>query len=613
MSRILRFLKKDYAGIILGAVLFLPAVIFDITALGTLSLVFYILALVGSGYSVFISAARAVLRKDFFGEKILMSLASVGAMIIGEHAEAVAVMLFFLVGEFFEHRAVRRSRASIKSLMQIRPDTARILEDSEEIEVDAEDVEVGQTLIIRPGERIPVDCRVLDGEAEVDTSAITGEAIPVGVYPGCELQSGGVVSGGALRCIALSTADSSCAGRILELVENASDNKSREEALITRFSRYYTPSVIAFSLLFAIFAPVFRLLTPSESIYRALSFLVVSCPCALVISVPMAFFGGIGGAASRGVLFKGGNVFSAVARTKNLVLDKTGTITVGRFSVCGVYPTAVTKDRLLALAASCEQYSNHPIARSVVEAADTLLPAEDFREIVGKGVVATVEGRRIAVGNGRLMSDENIDVKDGKGIIHVAEDGVYLGYIALTDSVKEGAGESIAQMRTLGVERVSILSGDRKEAVEAAAGEIGADLALGELMPEGKYTALEAIMKDGGVTMYVGDGINDAPCLARADVGVAMGMLGQDSAIEAADLVIMSDNLSALHTSIRISRDTLRIAKENIVFSISVKLAVIALVAFNFAGMWLAVFADVGVAVIAILNAMRVLSIAKRR
>ncbi len=592
-----------------GLVLFVTALILDFLGAQVAAVVLYILALLAAGVTVFRDAIVGVMRLDFLDEKFLMTIASVGAMIIGEYSEGVAVMLFFLVGEYFEHRATQSARNSIKSLMDICPDTARVIIDGAECEADCEDVEIGSIIIIRPGERVPIDAVITDGSCELDTSALTGESVPRSVTVGDEIDSGTVILGGTVKAKTLRIAEDSRASRVLSLVEDASDRKSREESFITAFSRYYTPCVIALALLMATVPPLFSLIDFGEAVYRALSFLVVSCPCALVISVPMAFFGGIGKAASRGVLYKGGNIFAPAARTKTVIFDKTGTLTTGEFSVVELKPVGITEGELLLLAASAEYNSNHPIARGIAKSVKKHIVAESMTELVGRGVVAVIDGKRVAVGNAALMKEQGVtlNLPLGVGIIYVATDGEYRGYIRVEDTVKPEARAALDELRRLGVKRTYILSGDREESVRPVAEALGIDKVYAGLLPEDKYRILEEIIGEGGV-MYVGDGINDAPCLARADVGVAMGERGQDSAIEAADIVIMSDNLERLPEAMKIARKTIRISKQNIVFAIGIKLLALALVATSLAGMWLAVFADVGVAVLAILNSMRTLA-----
>lgn len=604
-------IKSDISRIILSLVFFIVAIILEQNNISHIALAMYIVALALSGAMVFLDAVRGIIRRDLLDEKFLMSIASIGAMIVGEWREGVAVMLFFLVGETFEHYAVRRSRASIRSLMDICPDEARIIVDGEEEMVDAEDVEVGSTIVIRPGERVPVDSVVISGSADVDTSSMTGESIPISVTVGSELSSGYIVTNGLLYARTIRPSDESAAARILSLVENANENKSKEESFITKFSHYYTPTVVIVALLVAFIPPILHIKSLEDSIYTALTFLVISCPCALVISVPMAFFGGIGGAASRGILFKGGNVFSKIARAESVAFDKTGTITNGQFEVYEVTPIDIGKDKLLSLAASAEQASNHPIADCLKTASSNILPIISVKELAGAGVVANLESCECAVGNSSLMRQLSVDTQgydtERSGAVYVAVDGVLNGIIIISDRIKPEAGEAIKKIRKLGVKRTFILSGDREENVKRVANEVGVDEACFALTPEQKYEKLESIISTSSSTVYVGDGINDSPSLARADVGVAMGGIGQDSAIEAADMVIMTDSLAKLPEAMLIARKTINISWQNIIFALGVKLAILVIGLFGYANMWLAVFADVGVAVLAILNSMRAL------
>ncbi len=611
-----KLLRNEPLRIAAGLALFIPGTILHFLGIDILSLVLLSGALAVSGIGVFLDAVHGIRRLDFLDEKFLMCIASIGAFVIGEYVEGVAVMLFFLVGEYFEHRAVGRSRRAIKELLDICPDTATVLLDGEESTWDAEDVPVGTLILIRAGERVPLDSVVEEGAAELDTSALTGEHLPRHIECGSLLESGCVVLGGAVVCRTVHTLEQSSATRILELVESAEERKSREESFITRFSKYYTPAVIALAVLMAAVPPIFGLLELRDSVYRALSFLVVSCPCALVISVPMAFFGGIGGAASRGILYKGGNTFSAISRIENAVFDKTGTLTRGELSVTALHPVGVTASELLYLAASAEFGSTHPIAEAIKRAAGKRERAKNTEEIGGAGVIATVGESKVAVGTEKLLASLGVTLPDDveRGAVLVARDGVYIGSITLFDTVKEEAADAISELRSLGVRRTYILSGDNETAVRTVAEELGIDEYHAELTPSGKFELLERIIDSGeGRTLFVGDGINDAPSLARADVGIAMGGVGSDSAIEAADAVIVSDNLLRLPDTVRGARRTLRIAKENIFFAISVKLSVLLLVSLGYGGMWLAVFADVGVAVLAILNAMRALNLPNRK
>ncbi len=612
MKRLFLFLKSDIGRIVTAAIFFISALIIEQTLSPYSSLVLYTAALLVSGCTVFIDAVRGIMRRDLLDEKFLMSIASIGAMIVGEWREGVAVMLFFLVGETFEHHAVRRSRASIRALMDICPDEACLLTDEGEERVDAEDVEIGSTIIIRPGERVPIDSVVILGSADVDTSSMTGEPLPVSVSVGSELSSGFIVTNGLLHARTTKAAGDSAAARILSLVENANESKSKEESFITKFSRYYTPVVVIIALLVAIIPPIFNLRSFTESVYTALTFLVISCPCALVISVPMAFFGGIGGAASRGILFKGGNVFSAAAKCDSIALDKTGTLTNGKFTVREVISFGITREQLLSLAASCEYGSNHPIARCIKVSSKNITPPISVSEQAGYGVVAELaEGYSCAVGNIKLMESLSVDLSmlstTIDGALYVAIDGRLAGVIIISDSIKPEAADAISALHRLGVRRTAVLSGDREENVSRVADSIGIREAHASLTPEEKYTRLEKLIADSRSTMYVGDGINDSPSLARADVGVAMGSVGQDSAIEAADIVIMTDNLLKLPEAILIARKTINISWQNIFFALGAKGLILILGLLGFANMWLAVFADVGVAVLAILNSMRAL------
>ena len=602
-----RILKSDVFKIVAGLVLFIPGAVLLHLGYSAVSFALLISALLISGLSVFVSAVKGIMRRDFLDEKFLMSVASVGAFIIGEPSEGVAVMLFFLIGEYFERKAVRRSRRSIKELLDICPDTARVIVDTEEIEEDAEDVEIGSVILVRPGERMPIDSRIISGSSRLDTSSLTGESMPRYATVGDEVDSGVIVLDGALTCVTVKDHASSRASVVLELVENARERKSREENFITKFSRIYTPTVIALATVMAFIPWIFRLIPWQDSVYRALSFLVVSCPCALVISVPLSFFGGIGAAASRGILYKGGNTFSPVSRAEAFVFDKTGTLTTGEFSIAKIH-SAIDEGELLSLLAAAEHNSNHPIARCLKSTVANYRATDGVRDIPGKGIIASVGGHTVAVGNLALMADVGASPSLDGYSVYAARDGEYIGAVLVKDTVKAEAKDAISSLRKLGVKRTYILSGDRESEVESVGKELGIDIVHHSLMPEDKYRILEQIIFEskGGV-VYVGDGINDAPCLTRADVGIAMGGKGTDSAIESSDAVIISDNLTKLPETIRIARKTLNISKQNIVFAIGVKVLAMILVATGVVGMWMAVFADVGVAVLAILNSMRTL------
>ena len=602
-----KLFKNELFRIIAGLSFFIPGAILSHLGFTYLSLGFLITALLISGLYVFIGAVKGIIRRDFLDEKFLMSIASIGAFIIGEATEGVAVMLFFLVGEYFEHKAVRKSRNSIKELLDICPDTARVIVDGVESEEDAEDVEIGSTILVRPGERMPIDSRIISGACRLDTSSLTGESMPRDAVVGDEVDSGVIVLDGAITCVTLRSHANSRASVVLELVENARERKSKEENFITKFSRVYTPTVTVLSVLMALIPWIFGLLSWQNSFYRALSFLVVSCPCALVISVPMAFFGGIGAAASRGILYKGGNTFSPVAHVERVVFDKTGTLTTGEFSVAKIH-SVIDESELLSLIVSAEHNSNHPIARCLKSLSPDATVADSIRDVPGKGIIATIGNDEIAVGNLVLMNDVGAEVTDQGYSVYAARNGEYIGAVLVRDTIKSEAKDAIKSLRRLGVKKTYILSGDRDSEVTAVGNELGIDTVCHSLMPEDKYRILEEIISEskGGV-VYVGDGINDAPCLTRADVGIAMGGKGTDSAIDSADAVIISDNLTKLAETVRIARKTLNISKQNIVFAIGIKVLAMILVATGLVGMWMAVFADVGVAVLAILNSMRTL------
>ena len=611
--KISRLIENDKFKIIFGSVFFVGALILDAVELALAAFVLYAAALLSSGLSVYIDAVRGVVRRDFLDEKFLMSVASIGAVIVGEMSEAVAVMLFFAVGEAFEHKAVSSSRKKIRALMDICPDTATVVRLGEEIEIDAEDVKAGEIIVVKSGERVPVDAVVTDGSADIDTSALTGESLPRSVAKGDKIESGCVVIGGILRCEVLRPASESSAMRILEMVENADERKAKEESFITAFARVYTPIVVSLALLLAIVPSLFGITEWSDSVYRALIFLVVSCPCALVISVPLAFFGGIGAMASRGILFKGGSFFSPISRAKTAVFDKTGTLTTGKFEVVGVRANTVDEEELYALASSVEYASHHPIAEAIGRRAKRRYSADNIREIAGMGALGDVNGDKIAVGNKRLMESISVSVPSeaetsSEALVFVAKENKFIGAIAISDEIKPEAERAVAELSACGISRTVMLTGDKRERAEKIAKKLALGDVKAELLPENKLSELEKIIAQGdGKTLYVGDGINDAPSITLADVGIAMGGIGSDSAIECADVVITSDNLEKIPEAIRGARKTLRIARGNIALALGIKVCVLALSAIGIANMWLAVFADVGVAVLAILNSMRVM------
>ena len=566
-------------------------------------------------YDVIGKAVRNLRTGAVFDENLLMTIATVAAFAIEAYDEAIAVMLFYQIGELFQKIAVGRSRGAIKALLEIVPQVANLETDDGVTEVDPDDVAVGQVIRIKPGERVPLDGVVLEGSSSLNTAALTGESLPRPVDAGEQIVSGCINGEGTLRVRVTKAFEDSTVSKILELVENASSKKAKVEAFITRFAKIYTPVVTGAALLLFLI-PVLCGGNWSEWLRRACIFLVISCPCALVISVPLGFFGGIGACSRRGVLVKGSNDLEAAARLSSLVFDKTGTLTEGTFAVTAVRALTGREDDVLRLAAAAEAGSTHPIAQSIIAAygktPDTHA-LRDLREIPGHGVAADCDGEQLLVGNGRLLAQYGIDAPahdDAATAVYVALGGVALGVISIADRVKPGAKEALAALREAGVRRLTMLTGDRKAVGEAVAQSLSLDAVYTELLPDRKVTQLEALLAekpDGAALGYVGDGINDAPVLARADVGIAMGSMGSDAAIEAADIVIMDDDLTKLDATIRIARKTTRIVKENIVFALAVKALVMALGAFGIANMWLAVFADVGVSVLAILNSMRML------
>ena len=568
------------------------------------------------GFEIISDAIVKLLHGEFFDEYFLMTVASIGALCIGEYPEAVAVMLFFRIGECFEDYAVGRSRRSIAELMDIRPDYACVEVGGVLQKFDPNTIPVGTIITVTPGERIPLDGLIMDGESSVDTSALTGESMPRTVKKGQQVVSGCVNLSGVLRIRVSSTYKESTVSKMLELVEHSANSKSRREALVTRFAKVYTPVVVVLAVLLAVI--------PSlvdgnwlEWIRRALIFLVISCPCALVISVPLSFFGGIGCASKHGILIKGSTYLEALADTSTVVMDKTGTVTEGSFSVTGVEPIGISGADLITLAAAAECYSNHPIALSLRKACKSLPDSSlvtNVRELAGRGIEANVCGRRVLVGNAALMVSNGITPKtptEHATIVHVAADGIYGGYIVIDDRIKDGAKQAVSDLYRLGVESTVMLTGDGKRTAQAVATALGVNNVYSELLPSDKVIAVEELLrqKHTGTLLFVGDGINDAPVLARSDVGIAMGALGSDAAVEAADVVLMDDDVRKLPLAIEISQHTVGIAKQNIAFSLTVKFVIMLLGALGIAGMWLAVFADVGVLILAVLNATRTLRI----
>ena len=601
-----------------SAVLFAVALLLPTE--GWLRLFTFLIPYAVIAWDVLWRAVRNIAHGQVFDENFLMSLATVGALATGEYPEAVFVMLFYQVGELFQSYAVDQSRKSITSLMDIRPDYANIEVDGQLRQVDPEDVAVGDTIVIKAGERIPLDGVVLEGTSNVDTAALTGESLPREAQPGDDVISGCVNLSGLLRVRVTKAFEESTVAKILDLVENSSSKKAKAENFITKFARYYTPAVVLAAVALALLPPLFTSIQWVDSIQRALNFLVVSCPCALVISVPLSFFGGIGGASKNGILVKGGNYLEVLAKTELVVFDKTGTLTRGVFNVTAIHPDHCGEAQLLELAALAERYSDHPISRSLKEAYGKELDASrvsNVEELSGRGVRATVDGRQICAGNDKLMEDIGVSWHPCHRVgttVHVASDGVYLGHIVISDEVKPDAKEAITALKACGVRRTVMLTGDAKAVGESVAQELGLDEVHTQLLPADKVTRVEALLGEvspKGALAFVGDGINNAPVLSRADIGIAMGGLGSDAAIEAADIVLMDDKPSKLADAIRIARRTLAIVRQNIVFALAVKFLVLALSAAGAANMWEAVFADVGVSVIAILNAMRALKTVK--
>ena len=570
------------------------------------------------GWDVLWRAIRNIKNGQVFDENFLMSVATVGAFGCGEYPEAVAVMLFYQVGELFQSVAVDRSRKSISALMDIRPDYANIEQNGELVQVDPEEVSVGDVIVVKAGERVPLDGTVLEGTSSLDTAALTGESLPRDVQAGDEVVSGCVNLTGVLHVKVNKPFGESTVAKILDLVENSSSKKAKAENFITKFARYYTPAVVFAALALAALPPLLGMGPWLMWVQRALNFLVVSCPCALVISIPLSFFGGIGGASKQGILVKGGNYLEALAQAGIVVFDKTGTLTKGTFEVTAVHPQQVGEGELLELAALAERFSDHPISRSIQAACQSAPDPNrvtDAKEIAGHGVRAVVDGKTVLAGNQKLMDQFHVPFEDTchhvGTIIHVAVDGVYMGHIVISDQVKEGAKETLRDLKAAGMRKTVMLTGDSQAVGQAVARQLGLDEVHAELLPGDKVDQVERLLQSKGPKeqlVFVGDGINDAPVLSRADIGVAMGAMGSDAAIEAADIVLMDDDLKKLPVAVRIARKTLRIVRENIVFALAVKFLVLILSAVGVANMWWAVFADVGVSVIAILNSMRMLN-----
>ena len=610
--------KRMLFRILLSAALLLAAVLLPLNNFPLLRLAVFLVPYGVIGWDVLWRAVRNIAHGQVFDENFLMALATVGAFFTGEFPEAVFVMLFYQVGELFQSCAVDKSRKSIAQLMDIRPDYANVERDGQLVQADPEDVAVGDVIVIKPGERVPLDGVVLDGASTLNTSALTGESLPREADAGSDVISGCVNLTGLLRVQVTKAFEDSTVARILDLVENSSSKKAKAEHFITKFARIYTPVVVISAVLLALLLPFLIHVTWAESIQRALIFLVISCPCALVISVPLSFFGGIGGASRQGILVKGGNYLEALANTETVVFDKTGTLTQGVFNVTAIHPDQCSERRLLELAALAESYSDHPISRSIREAWGAELDrsrVSNVEERSGKGVQAQVDGVPVWVGSGKLMDEIGVPWHPCHKVgttVHVASQGAYLGHIVISDQVKPDAAQAIRDLKAAGVRKTAMLTGDAAAVGEAVAAELGLDEVHTQLLPADKVDRVEALLKEKsakGTLAFVGDGINDAPVLSRADVGIAMGALGSDAAIEAADVVLMDDKPSKIAVAIRIARRTRRIVLQNIVFALAVKLLVLLLGATGDATMWEAVFADVGVSVIAILNATRALKV----
>ena len=588
-----------------------------------IEIVAYLIPYLIIGYDILKKAFLGIIHGEVFDENFLMAIATVGAMVLGEYKEASAVMLFYQIGELFQSYAVGKSRKNITALMDIRPDYANIEKDGKLEQVDPDDVQIGTVIVVQPGEKVPIDGKVVEGSSSLNTSALTGESVPREVHVGDEIISGCVNLNGLIKIETTKEFGESTVSKILDLVENSSMKKSRSENFITRFAKYYTPAVCIAALALAVLPPLVNLIMGnpaawSKWIIRALTTLVISCPCALVISIPLSFFGGIGGASAKGILVKGSNYLEALSYTKYVVCDKTGTLTKGVFQVTEIHPVSgMSEADLLEKAAFVESYSNHPISKSLKEAYGKEIDnnrVTDAKEISGHGVSAVVDGHEVAAGNVKLMKKMNIEAAVPASVgteIHVAVDGRYAGYILISDVVKPNAKEAISGLKAAGVEKVVMLTGDAKKVADAVGRELGVDEVRSELLPGDKVDEVEKLIAAKGEKeklAFVGDGINDAPVLSRADIGIAMGALGSDAAIEAADIVLMDDDPAKIATAMKISKKTLRIVHQNIVFALVIKFACLALGAVGFVNMWWAIFADVGVMILAVLNATRALS-----
>ena len=611
-------MKKKGIKIIISLILFIIAFLMNFNNVWINNGI-YILAYIIVGFEIIKEAVENIIKGKVFDENFLMTIATIGAFAIGEFPEAVAVMLFYQIGELFQSYAVDKSRKSIASLMDIRPDYANVERNGIIEKVDPYDVEIGETIVIKPGEKVPLDGTVIEGRSSLDTKALTGEALPREIMEESEVLSGCINLNGVIKVKVTKKFEESTVSKILDLVENASSKKSKSENFITKFAHYYTPIVVIIALILAIVPPlIIKDASFSDWVYRALSFLVVSCPCALVISIPLSFFGGIGGASKMGILIKGSNYLEAIANTELVVFDKTGTLTEGVFEVQKVNPIGISEEELLKIAAFAENYSNHPISLSVKKAYNKEIDEKQIinvEEIPGYGIIAKIGENDVVVGNEKLMKEHKIEFtkcSEIGTILYVALNQKYVGYILIADKIKDDSEKAIKTLKKNNVKQIVMLTGDRKNVGESVAKKLGIDKVYAELLPDGKVKKVEELLKEKsekGKLAFVGDGINDAPVLALADIGIAMGGLGADSAIEAADVVIMTDEPSKIVNAINLSKKTMRIVKENIIFAILIKVIVLILSACGLSTMWEAVFADVGVSIIAILNALRVLRV----
>lgn len=604
--------KRNLFRIVLAAVLLV--VVWALPTDGVVRLLTFLIPYAIVGYDVVFEALRNIVHGQVFDENFLMSVATIGAFFVADYPEAVAVMLFYQVGELFQSIAVGKSRKSIAALMDIRPDYANVLRDGEVKAVSPEEVEIGEIIEIKPGEKIPLDAVVTKGETTVNTSALTGESVPVTCRVGDNIISGSVNQNGLIEAKVTSVFGESTVSKILDLVENATSKKAKSENFITRFAKYYTPCVVFAALALALIPPLVLKQPFSVWVTRALTFLVVSCPCALVVSVPLTFFCGIGGASKQGVLIKGANYLEALSKAETVVFDKTGTLTNGTFTVTAIHPRQVSEGELLDIAATAESFSSHPIAISILKAHGGHIDKsriDGIEELSGRGIHAEIDGKSVYVGNGVLMQSVGADFHECKTVgttVHIAVDGVYAGHIVIADTVKPDAKSAVEQLKASGIRKTVMLTGDSDKVGQAVAKELGIDEAYTQLMPDDKVEKTEKLLAEKSpksTLAFVGDGINDAPVLARADVGIAMGALGSDAAIEAADVVLMDDKPAKLVTALKISRKTMRIVRQNIVFALSVKAVVLLLSAVGLASMWVAVFADVGVMILAVCNAVR--------